>query len=156
MGSTEEVQWSELQRDAKAVAETVDRTGRVRVRRRDGVPLVLIREDQITQTSEGAIDAARVVRNLVVHVPVQQLAESLMDELPWLDLLPPDGQQAFFTEFARALVTSAELNEWSSLRQLLTEWKATAAIYADAELVKRLSGPIEGDFGLVPPPVEDE
>jgi hypothetical protein len=156
MKSTAEVQWSELQRDAKAVAETVDKNGRVRVRRRDGVPLVLVREDQILGTSAGAIEAARVVRNLVVHAPAQALAESLVDELPWLDHLPQAQQRSFFTDFARAFLASADLGEWSTLHQLLTEWKATAAIYADAELAERLKGPIDGDFGPAKLPVEEE
>jgi hypothetical protein len=155
MTSAAEVQWSELQRDAKAVAETVDRTGQVRVRRRDGVPLVLVREDQIAEASAGAREAARVFRNLVAHVPARELAVSLLDELPWLDLLPGSAQQSFFTDFARAFEASAELGKWSLLHQLLTEWKATAAIYADVELADHLTGPIDGDLGSVTPPLED-
>ena len=46
MAAVREVQWSELQRDPKSVAALAD-AGDVRVRRRDGAPLVLSREDRI-------------------------------------------------------------------------------------------------------------
>jgi hypothetical protein len=41
----QEVQWSDLQRDRKGVAELAE-AGDVRVRRRDGVNLLLVREDR--------------------------------------------------------------------------------------------------------------
>jgi hypothetical protein len=150
---TTEVQWSELQRDPKSVAALADK-GDVRVRRRDGVPLLLTREDRASSAAEGAVTAARALRNLLTHISAGTVAESLLEEFPWADYLPEDDRAQFAAEFARAFQASAELGDWSMLNQLVIEWRNTAVIHTDPELVKALSGPISGDFGPVPPPME--
>jgi hypothetical protein len=148
-----EVQWSELQRDPKSVAALAD-VGDVRVRRRDGAPLLLTREDRASSTAEGAVTAARVLRGLLAHLPATAVAEALLDEFPWTDYLPEGDRAQFVTEFARAFQASAELGEWSMLTQLVLEWRNTAAIHTDPALVKALSEPLSGDFGPVRPPTE--
>lgn len=147
-----EVQWSELQRDPKQVALLADQ-GTVRVRRRDGAPLLLIREDRAEATSEGSITAARALRNVLSHLPHDIAARALLDEFPWVDVMPADAQAEFVKDFARAFQASAELGEWSVLTQTVIEWRSTAAIFADPVLAASLTGPIEGDFGPVPEPV---
>ena len=64
MGATREVQWSELQRDPKSVAALAD-SGDVRVRRRGGAALLLMREDRVSAVGEGAFTAARALRNVL-------------------------------------------------------------------------------------------
>jgi hypothetical protein len=72
---------------------------------------------------------------------------------PTLDL--PDEEKAeFAADFARAFQASAELGEWSVLAQTVREWRSTAAIHADPVLAKQLTGPLDGDFGPVPAPME--
>ncbi|MCP2317169.1 hypothetical protein APR12_002509 [Nocardia amikacinitolerans] len=147
-----EVQWSELQRDPKQVAQLADQ-GAVRVRRRDGAPLLLIREDRAQSESEGSITAARALRNVLVHLPHDVAARALIDEFPWVDVLPEEAQVRFVTDFARAFQASAELGEWSVLERTVHEWRSTAAIYADPTLARELSGPLDDDFGPVSEPV---
>ena len=149
-----EVQWSELQRDPKQVAQLAD-AGTVRVRRRDGAPLLLIREDRADTASEGSVTAARALRNVLLHLPHDIAARSLLDEFPWVDVLPEDEKGQFVVDFARAFQASAELGEWSILSQTLREWRVTAAIHADPRLAQQLSQPIDGDFGPVPAPIEE-
>ncbi|MBO0807474.1 MAG: hypothetical protein J2P32_04115, partial [Actinobacteria bacterium] len=72
-----EVQWSELQRDPKGVAALADQ-GDVRVRRRDGVPLLLVREDTAEAVTQGALAAARALRNVLVHLPEHAAAAALV------------------------------------------------------------------------------
>ncbi|WP_280447240.1 hypothetical protein [Nocardia cyriacigeorgica] len=151
-GMVTEVQWSELQRDPKEVARLADE-GDVRVRRRDGVPLLLVREDRAHALSEGSVAAARALRNVLVHLPPDVAARALIDEFPWVDVLPESAQAAFVNEFARAFQASAELGEWSVLSRTVQEWRSTAAIYADPVLAEQLSGPIDDDFGAVPEPM---
>ncbi|MGQ4596655.1 hypothetical protein [Nocardia sp. R6R-6] len=147
-----EVQWSELQRDPKEVAKLADQ-GAVRVRRRDGAPLLLVREDNAQAMSEGSVAAARALRNIFVHLPPDVAAESLLDEFPWVDVLPLSARARFVTDFIRAFTASAELGRWSVLAQTIQEWRSTAAIYADPILAQQLSEPIDDDFGPVPEPV---
>jgi hypothetical protein len=146
-----EVQWSELQRDPKGVAALADQ-GDVRVRRRDGVPLLLVREDSATAGADGALSAARALRNVLAHLPAEGAADALRDEFPWVDLLPPEERSAFAADFVRAVGASAELGRWSVLAQVLVEWKATAAVYTEPALVDELTRPLDADLGLVPAP----
>lgn len=152
-----EVQWSELQRDPNGVAALVDK-GDVRVRRRDGAPLLLTHEERLASTSEGALLAARALRSLLTHLPPDAVAatvRALSDEFPWLDLLTEQDRAQFVLDFARAFMISAELEQWSTLAQTIHEWRSTAMIYADPGLVRRLSEPLEaGGHGPAPAPSE--
>jgi hypothetical protein len=146
---TTEVQWSELQRDPKSVAALADQ-GDVRVRRRDGVPLLLVREDSAASAADGAVSAARALRNALAHLPGAAAADALVEEFPWVDLLPEADRVRFVADFVRAVGASAELGRWSVLAQVLVEWKSTAAVYADPSLAADLTRPLESDLGPVP------
>ncbi len=148
-----EVQWSELQRDPKGVAALVDQ-GDVRVRRRDGAALLLTREDRASSTAEGAVTAARALRNLLLHVGHEAAAAALIDEFPWAAIMPKDEQALFVTDFVRAFQASAEMGQWSLLAQTVREWRATAAVYADPALAEQLTAPLADDLGAVPDPTE--
>lgn len=153
-----EVQWSELQRDPKSVAALADR-GDVRVRRRDGAELLLTRADRAASTADGAVHAARALRNLLAHLPRDAwdaAARSLADEFPWVDALPAGDRHQFITDFARAFQASAEMGQWSLLDQILREWRNTAAIHADHDLAASLAIPLgtDSDFGPVPRPTD--
>jgi hypothetical protein len=151
--ATTEVQWSELQRDPKSVAALADE-GDVRVRRRDGAALLLTREDRAHATAEGSVAAARALRNVLAHLPPDVAAAALLDEFPWVDVLPQGEQTQFVRDFARAFQASAELGQWSVLAQTIAEWRSTAAIHADPALAGKLTGPIDEDFGPVPAPTD--
>lgn len=150
---TTEVQWSELQRDPKSVAALADE-GDVRVRRRDGATLLLTREDRSQSAAEGSVSAARALRNVLAHLPPDVAAKALLDEFPWVDVLPMDEQAQFVQDFARAFQASAELGQWSVLAQTIREWRSTAIIHADPVLASKLAGPRGEDFGPVPAPTD--
>jgi hypothetical protein len=133
------------------VAELADREA-VRVRRRDGAALLLTREDRVQSAAEGAVAAARALRGLATHVTAATVATSLAEEFPWMDVLPAEDRAEFVGDFLHAFRVSAELGQWSTLAQVLREWKATAAIHADPELAAALSRPLGDDLGSVPTP----
>ncbi|WP_018683512.1 hypothetical protein [Actinokineospora enzanensis] len=149
-----EVQWSELQRDPKGVAALADQ-GDVIVRRRDGAALLLIREDHARSSAAGAVTAARGLRGMFTHLPPHIVVEALLDEFPWVDVLPEPEQQQFAHDFVRAFQASAELGHWATLEQTVHEWRNTAIIYADPELLARLTEPVVDDLGPVPAPMDD-
>lgn len=152
---TTEVQWSELQRDPKSVAALADQ-GDVRVKRRDGAPLLLTREDRAAFANEGAVTAARVLGDILAHLPENVAAEALKHNFPWTDLLPEDARAQFAVDFVRAFQTSAELGDWSVVAEAVYGWRSTAAVYRDPELVRKLTEPIDAefDYGPVPNPME--
>ena len=148
---TTEVQWSELQRDPRGVAALADR-GDVRVRRRDGAPLLLVREDNAEAAAVGALSAARALRTVLARLPADDAVAVLVEEFPWLDVLPEVDRRQFATDFVRAVAASAELGRWSVLAQVIVEWTATATVHADPALVEELSRPLSDDLGPVPAP----
>ena len=153
--AVQEVQWSDLARDPKAVAALTDQ-GDVRVKRRDGADLLLTRQDRAASVDAGAVTTARTLRRALAHAPELAVA-ILVDEFPWLAQLPTDSLPGFADEFVRAAQAAAELGRWEVLAQTLREWKATAAIYADPELAEKLTGPLDGDdFVPARPPVATE
>ena len=129
--------------------------GDVRVRRRDGAALLLTRDDRANSTAEGAVAAARALRTLLEHVDPQTAAAALLDEFSWADFLPEHDRVQFVTDFVRAFQACAEIGQWTLLSQTVREWKTTAAIHADPELVKQLSEPLDGDFGPIADPTAD-
>jgi hypothetical protein len=151
---TTEVQWSELARDPKSVAALADR-GDVRLRRRDGAPLLLIREDRSGAAQAGSLTAARALRNALAHLGPDEAASALQEEFPWVDQLPTDDVPAFVAEFIRAVGASAELADWSALAQTIVEWKATALAASDPGLLRTLTEPITDDLGPVASPHTD-
>lgn len=75
----------------------------VRVRRRDGATLLLTQEGRAASTTEGAVLAARALRSLLTHLPpdsVPLITTALIDEFPWLDVLPDQDRAQFVTDFA--------------------------------------------------------
>jgi hypothetical protein len=155
--AVQEVQWSDVARDARRVAALADE-GDVRLKRRDGADLLLTREDRAASVGEGSFAAARALRNVLAHMSISDAVRALADEFPWLSLLPADDQQAFVSDFARAAQVAAELGRWEILAQEIREWKATAAIYADPDLARQLKRPLtdEDEFIPAPPPVQTE
>lgn len=146
------MQWSELARDAKSVAQQVDDSGEVRVRRRDGVPLVLRREDLGEQLGAGFVVAARALRNALTHLPPAEAAAVLVEEFPWVELLPAADQAEFVAEFVRAARAAAELGRSEVLAKVVAEWRNTAQVFADSELLAAARGDLGPDFGVVPSP----
>lgn len=81
-------------------------------------------------------------------------AIALTEEFPWVDVLPEEEKAQFVRDFIRAFQASAELGQWSVLAQVVGEWRSTALIHVDPGLASKLSGPLDGDFGPVPTPME--
>lgn len=73
--------------------------------------------------------------------PVQRRLSLL--HLPWIHHLPENELREFKAD-ANTLIQAAD---YAGLAQLITEWKATAEIYADPELFAELRTP-ENDVDL--------
>ena len=104
-----------------------------------------------------AVGALALAVGLGCALPIRRAigvspADVLREEFPWVDLLPEVERRAFAVDFVRAVGASAELGRWSVLAQVLVEWKATAAVYADPALVEELIRPLESDLGPVRAP----
>lgn len=128
--------FSDLLRRPKEVADQVE-DGDVLLRRRDQPNLWLTRADREAQRADTFTAIGRALRNLAVHNPAA-LGSALEDAFPWLEFLPPRDQRSFLDEFSRVVVAAATVDNYASLNQLLVEWRATAEVYADPKLARRL------------------
>ncbi|HEX5540882.1 MAG TPA: hypothetical protein VFX60_04870 [Micromonospora sp.] len=82
------------------------------------------------------------------------LLEALPEVFPWVRFLPADDVQAFLTELVEVLRAVEDFDNIAAVAQLITEWRHTAEVYADPELLEILTRGGD-DFGPVPAPSAD-
>ncbi|MDE0135037.1 MAG: DUF6247 family protein [Acidimicrobiaceae bacterium] len=75
------------------------------------------------------------------------ITAALGDAYPWVENLPPAERELFAAEFADELAAAASIGDFKAVAQFLHEWKVTAEIYTDPDLLRALSGPIEITHG---------
>ena len=143
--------FSDLLRHPNDVAADLD-AGDVLLRRRDEPDLRLTLADRDAERSDVFRVLAMSFRNLAVHSP-RVLDGAVLDSFAWLEFLPPKDRQAFLDEFSRILIASAEMDTYAQLAQVVREWRATAEIYAQPGLAKRLRQPVKATDGrtIAPP-----
>jgi hypothetical protein len=66
-------------------------------------------------------------------------------ELPWLDFLPDDDRALAISEITDALGAATVTGHFDRVVQSIVEWRHTAEVHADPELLERLLGPLPGD-----------
>ena len=143
--------FSEFLRKPKAVVIELDDHD-VILRRRSAPSLRLGLADRDEDRSAAFAVLARLLRSVLSRSPAI-LDEAVRDEFGWVTFLPDSGRRLFVEELTSTLVGAEEIDCYSTVTQLLLEWKATAEIYADPELSRRLLEPIvEATGGKVLPP----
>ena len=133
--------FSDLLRRPNDVASDLD-SGDVLLRRRDEPDLRLTLADREAERSDVFRVLALSFRNLAVHSP-GVLDGAVLDSFAWSEFLPPKDRRAFLDEFSRTLIASAEMDTYAYLAQVVREWRATAEIYTQPGLAKRLRQPIK-------------
>lgn len=121
------------------------------LRRRNAPALWLTRVDHHTDRQETFEATARLLRNLAAHSP-EALAAALEEAYAWVAFLPSGARNRFAEELTRTLLAAASVDLYTSVSQLVREWKATAEVYADPGLARQLTEPLEaaGDIVAVP------
>lgn len=143
--SVAEFMISDLQRTPKKVLSHVAE-GDVILKRRGQAALRLTVEGRDAERDEAYAAMVRLVRNLVVHRQVE-VGDAVVAAFPWAEFLGKDERAEFGGALAQMLVATAELDTTAPLAQLLTEWRATAAIRADPVLAERLAAPVDSPLG---------
>jgi hypothetical protein len=142
--------FSDLLRHPNDVTRDLEE-GDVLLRRRDEPDLRLTRADRETERGTALAALGRTLRNLAVHNP-NALDEALADALPWVEFLPNADRRAFLQEFSRVVMAAVELDNYGALTQLIQEWRATAEVYADPALARRLRRGAHPEGEPVEPP----
>lgn len=145
------LQWSDLARNPRQIAEIVDRDGEARIERRGHGQLMLIEAQRYDTAIEHLETLTQLVRSMLLTRSVEI---AVKETFPWTGALPADGREEFFAEFVETFRMCKNLDVWVPLEQMLIEWKATATIYADPEVLTALRRPlvVEEDLAPVPPP----
>lgn len=124
------------------------------LRRRDGADVMLVGLDREQALRLSLAATARIVGELneVAPAVVEALAETLHESIAWTTFLPASDRVALLREFARTAAACVDADVFEPLGQLITEWRATAAVHADPELAAVLRQQAEDDLGEVPRP----
>ena len=153
--ATAEATLTEFLRDPNAVVDRLEQTDVVLHRlNADDLRLSLESRSEAVATSVGFL--GRVFRAALADDVVRKRLRLAAAGIPWLSFLPEQEREEFLDEFFRVAEASAELGVMAPLGQLLREWQATAAIYADPALASELRRPLPGDGGDVPAPSPKE
>ena len=78
---------------------------------------------------------------------VDSVVAALSDAYPWMNYLPHRERELFAAELGSATAKAASGGVYEPIALLVDAWKATADVYADPDLLRRLSGPIEITHG---------
>jgi hypothetical protein len=158
MAELQEVNFSDLLQHPNRTVEKLQASrGRaLRVHRRGSEDdLVLTTAARATQDGE-LVDVATRLLRAVMNNPVlrsQHLLEILPQVFPWIRFLTDDDRLMFAQELVDVMDASDELGTPGPVLQLIGQWRHTAEIYADPELLAALRSELEGDFGAVPKPL---
>jgi len=122
------VRFSDLQREPRAVSHQVDQ-GPVRVTRRDGAPLVLIREDTLENAFRG-IDLASQILGIWLAGEPKTIEQRLAVVLPWVIYLSDHEQSECAREMLGIARACAATNDYQPLLACAKAWQSTAEAYA--------------------------
>jgi len=151
-----EVPFSQLiqrSRETVAALESSPRR-RLRLERRDGQDLILESAERAEAEDEALSMTGRLFFSLVKNDDgARALLLALPDVFPWVRFLPTGQVREFLVELVETVRASAELGNVAALAPVVAAWRDTAEIYADPELYRELTVPLEEtDYGPVPKP----
>lgn len=144
--STLTVSFSDLSKNSKRVADTVERAQRVHVTRRDGEDLYLTTERHDRQREETADVTARLFTALIgSDEGARAVLLALPAVFPWVRHLSAEEMREFVVDLVDATRDVVELDVHANLHHVIVEWRATARILADPELAVELTRPLPGE-----------
>jgi hypothetical protein len=145
-----------LQRPTETVEKLKQSRSRaLRVHRRGTEDdLILTTAARATQDGE-LIDVAIRLLRAIMSSPVMRsthLLDVLPQVFPWTRFLPADDRVEFARELIDVMSASADIDSPTPVLQVITEWRNTAQVYADPELLEILRSQAIEDIGDVPAP----
>jgi hypothetical protein len=148
------VSFSELSKNSRRVADTLDQVKRVHVVRRDGEDLYLTTERHDRQREETADVTWRLLAALISSDDGERaILHALPSVFPWVRHLSPDEVRQLVADLVDAMGDVVELDVHSGLHRVIVSWRATARILADPELTAQLTRPLpDEDHGEVTAP----
>ncbi len=151
MTLTTEATLTDFLRDPNSIVEQLERRDVV-LHRRNAADLHLSLRTRVESDDEAVAFLARLLGRMLAAEDIRPRFADAVASIPWVAFLPADDQQAFVEDVVRTAEGAAELGTMAPLAQVLSEWKATAAVHADPLLAMELKRPIEDIGRLVTEP----
>ena len=159
MTVTPEAPFSELINKPKDTVAKLNSTPkqRLRLKRRDDEDLLLTTVERAEQERRVTSTTTKMFVALMrTDDRVRTLVTDIVPEVfPWVRFLSTEGVREFIVELVETLRPVDELDTIVAVDQVITEWRHTAEVQSDPELMRILARPIE-DFGPVPMPGGEE
>ncbi len=154
----QEVTFTELiQRPVDTVAKLKQSPRQALRLHRRGVEedLVLVGATRAAQEEQIVGVAVRLLR-AVMNDPATR-SHYLLDLLPavfaWVRFLPGSDRIAFTQELVDVMEAGVEIDNYAAVLAVIEQWRHSAEVYADPELLQSLRGAALTDAGPVPAPM---
>ena len=119
--------FTDLLRKPKEVLAHIDE-GQVRITRRDGDDLVILRGHDLDILENGVALSSRLIR--AIGRNKGDVAAALTDLFAWTGEFTPGELSAYAAEIEQLLYAASELGTFERLLRAQQEWKETALAYA--------------------------
>jgi hypothetical protein len=155
MTMTAEANLSDLLNKPKATLRLLEDHRSLVLHRRDAEDLVLTTAERAEQDSAAISTMSRLFNEMMRRDPavLTMAVDVLPAVFPWVRHLPEDARREFAAEWLETLSAAASLGNNAAVEVVIAEWRSTAEIYADPELLAKLTKPHDDtDYGPVLPP----
>ena len=119
--------FTDLLRKPKEVLAHIDE-GQVRITRRDGDDLVILRGHDLDVLEKGVALSSRLIR--AIGRNKGDVAAALSDLFAWTGEFTPGELRAYVVEIEQLVYAASELGTFERLLRAQQEWKETAVAYA--------------------------
>jgi hypothetical protein len=151
MATSVSVPFSELLRQPTETTGRLAHIRSIRLSRRDAEDLVLMHADRADAESQ-AMDATARILAVLARLHPDLITELLPTVLPWARFLPAGDRGELAKEFVATAEAVGSLGNLAPLAQLITEWRHTAEVHADPDLLRALTRQDLVDHGPVRAP----
>ena len=91
------LQWSDLARNPRHIAEVVEREGEARLERRGDAQLILMESRRYDEAQARLGTLTRLLQAMLVHY--ESAADAVKMTFPWTVVMPQEAREEFFDEF---------------------------------------------------------
>src|ERR1700712_4075947 len=119
--------FTDLLRKPREVLAHIDE-GQVRITRRDGDDLVILRGHDLDVLQNGTALSSRLIR--AIGRNQNDVVAALTDLFAWTAEFSPDELLSYAAEIEQLVYSSSELGSYDRLLQAQQEWQETALAYA--------------------------
>jgi len=134
---------------ARVLDDTEASDDEVVLERRAGRPAFVLATLRRVQGDRDAVAAvAHVLRHaLETRDGAKVIAAGLVEEFPWSVFLPAAERDKFTADVLDVLRACAALGRFTAFADLVDSWQATAEVWSDPSLARRLLEPVEVPHG---------